>query len=821
MNIVKNIGVNDRPVTNADLVQLGVENFNAPQLAVSRDAFFNARFEIDITRWNKLYPYQLVIVKAHDDGTFTPTPSRFTLPMTPQDLSITTPFAITTTVTSSGVAEEHNGTKVKLINLSGSLGSAPLRGTAPIKNLGPGVMDTIFGGTIDKFARLKDSSIALFKGDELQKYKNQMVVSSDVKYADQSQTTGYSQYLLLKQFLEGYASLKTTADGSPYRLAFCIWKENTVYLVTPLSYALKRTVSSPGEYSYDLQFKAWRQVELTLQSASDVGGIIKASPKTLGDALKKIQQARQVIYDTRATIMGFRGDIDRVFNAIREVVLGAKEALGAVEMLVDLPATLIQDFKDQIIRQFHDRSSDPTLLGDRAAKEYLQVMGVNGTITGGGLGTKTFALDSNPITKFFERPDDHYDLFASVDVDRLDLPSNERDKVEAERARVNAFTRSDYEERRDLLTAFLVDYSNFVGAGDDTFNQVYGTTATPTVRTPTDDDFQVIFSLNEIVSEMDKLIALKGDGESELVKAIDYVAGLASGAGVAFQKPVSKFAVPFPYDTTLERLSDMYLGSPDRWHEIAVLNGLREPYIDEVGFDRPLLANGSGNEIVVADASNLYIDQPVWLQASSTVISKRHIVNIVRNLSSTTIVLDGDPDLSRYTITNAAKLHAYLPETINSQMMVYIPSDLEPLDKELSDLAIPGVDKFDRLLDVAGTDLLLTSNNDIIITPDGDSRIAYGLNNLVQRVRIVLSTPRGSLLRHPGFGLPLTVGQSLADMSASDLADISKTLFADDPAFNAVNTISVVNQGPAVSIALGLDVVGQEQPISVAIQTYK
>ena len=56
---------------------------------------------------------------------------------------------------------------------------------------------------------------------------------------------------------------------------------------------------------------------------------------------------------------------------------------------------------------------------------------------------------------------------------------------------------------------------------------------------------------------------------------IEAVAGLARASGIAFTVPTSKFAVPFPYGMTLEMLAAQYLGSRDRWMEIAALNGLR------------------------------------------------------------------------------------------------------------------------------------------------------------------------------------------------------------------------------------------------------
>jgi hypothetical protein len=89
--------------------------------------------------------------------------------------------------------------------------------------------------------------------------------------------------------------------------------------------------------------------------------------------------------------------------------------------------------------------------------------------------------------------------------------------------------------------------------------------------------------------------------------ALAFWQGQAALSNINFTKPDSKIAVPFPYKITLEQLSATYLGSPERWIEIAALNGLQAPYVDEEGFSYKLTANGSANQITIGSADNLYI----------------------------------------------------------------------------------------------------------------------------------------------------------------------------------------------------------------------
>jgi hypothetical protein len=373
---------------------------------------------------------------------------------------------------------------------------------------------------------------------------------------------------------------------------------------------------------------------------------------------------------------------------------------------------------------------------------------------------------------------------------------------------------------RDSVAQVAADFADAVGAGHATYTSTFRRSTPVSTKTPTQSDFKVMFALNRVRMELNRLAA-SGEIDQRL-RSVDFVAGLARRSGMAFRTPKSKFAVPYPYGVTLEQLAARYLGNPDRWIEIAALNGLRSPYVDEVGFELPLLTNGNGNQVTVADSTNLFVGQLVRISASNTTRTKRRITKIEK-LSSTmsVITLDGEDDLARFSTLAGATLHAFLPDTVNSQMMIYIPSDIEPSDQDYQTKDIPGLDVYDQLLEVGGVDLLLTPTNDLAITPDGDCRLAVGLTNIVQTARIRLSTPQGSLHRHPEFGLPISLGQSIADMNAKTLLKATKNLFLGDPTFTGVQSASVRVNGPVVSIAIGVGIRGHSQVVPITLDIKK
>jgi hypothetical protein len=301
------------------------------------------------------------------------------------------------------------------------------------------------------------------------------------------------------------------------------------------------------------------------------------------------------------------------------------------------------------------------------------------------------------------------------------------------------------------------------------------------------------------------------------IALVDYVAGLASQSGIAFKIPTSKFLVPFPYDYSLEKLAERYLGNPDRWIEIAALNGLRSPYVDETGFIADLLVNGAGNTVWVADAANYYVGQAVWLASDTEPREQRRIAGIQRlSATQTVLTMNGATDLDRFDTANHATIQAFRPDTVNSMQFIYIPSDTEPSEQDFRIKPVAGVDYYDPYVRTGGVDLLLSPTNDLVITPSG-TRLAVGMTNIIQRARIALSTPKGHLMRHPDFGLGIKPGTSTADISASALAAAAQTMFGKDPMFSGVNYANVQKSGGNISITLGLNVTGNSQPIPITV----
>jgi hypothetical protein len=312
-------------------------------------------------------------------------------------------------------------------------------------------------------------------------------------------------------------------------------------------------------------------------------------------------------------------------------------------------------------------------------------------------------------------------------------------------------------------------------------------------------------------------MCLEPDINNQTIDALQFMQAVAAQSQVPFDLPVSKFAIPFPYGSTLEMLATRYLGDANRWVEIAALNDLRSPYVDETGFIEPLISNGISNYVIVGDASLLYNGQTVYISSNSQPRTVRTIIDITQNTpTSWKVSVSGDVNLNKYTTAAQADLRAFLPGTVNSTKLIFMPSAIPTTLNDFIGKPNPAVAEAANFILVGGADLLLTSDNDIVITPDGDQLLIVGLQNIIQRARLAFSTPQGSLVEHPQYGLPLYPGISVADLDTQQLILATRALFADDPTFvSVVNPVVNVN-GPSATLSAQINVAGAQNALPLS-----
>lgn len=251
---------------------------------------------------------------------------------------------------------------------------------------------------------------------------------------------------------------------------------------------------------------------------------------------------------------------------------------------------------------------------------------------------------------------------------------------------------------------------------------------------------------------------------SAATNVIDYWNQNLQNNNVNFQSPTAKIYIPFPFRGTLEQLAANYLGDATRWGEIAALNGLQSPYIDEDGFYRNLVVNGNTNDIIVDSAKDLFVGQTIYISSDTQQQTKRKIQKISEVSSKQFIItVDGSPNMGNYTSSDNAKMKAYLPYTVNSMMQIAIPVQGSPTE-ESQTKSLPFLKDDLESVSFSKVDILLDPNYDLAITSDGFANLAYGKTNLIQAAKLKLATVPGTVILNPEYGAGIELGGSTAEL---------------------------------------------------------
>lgn len=823
---------------------------------------FFPSIKIDGTRWDQLFPYRLMVIDSKNNKvihgltkgslktpsiTFSKGTSSTTLifednsawvfdfPITPQLLNITDQYSINTTATLRGILEEHNGVKFKMINVGGTLGVWPYRESVthpPVQN--GGLLQSLFGNTINALGNVASQAVKTANAFTGNSAANPPISIRPETSSQGYSATGYYIALSFQQFLEQYAEAKKNPANATWRLVFDIPKQKQSFVVTPIQFQWQQSVNKPMEIAYTMQLKAWRRINLDT-AIQEVP--VNNQPITIGilqKILNGLSQARELMSLSIDLIGAVRSDVDTPLNILRQTTLLIKDLTGVATTAADLPSQIISDYQSSISASL--ANLDPNNLSGAAATNPTVITSLKSfqsgykqresltvsAVSSGQLGKNASVSQKiDPGNNIFTSPNNNFLIFDQITLNSLVLTNTQKNQINQIVANARSITISTLKQYRQSILNLALQLSNSFGAGSNYYNNIFNRPpAKFRIQPMSVDEFEILASLYQMVQNYDILTASTQLDDSSTQTNMDFVAGLASNSNITFDTSISKTLAPVPFGLTIEAIAARYLGDPQRWIEIATLNNLMDPYIDENGFQYSLLSNGVGRQITIGFNQNLFIGQHILLQSATQQPSARTILAI-ETLSSNSflLTLDGLPNLSSFTTIDSAYLQAYLPQTTNSQQKIFIPSD-QPVPA-VSNIIPPASTSSDPYTGLSKVDWLLTDNGDIALNNFGDFRYSSGLTNIIQALKIKFSTLIGTVLLHPNFGVNVAPGTINSDIQIQDLYNSINEMIQQDPRFSGISNLQITLNGPSLSIGLVVTIAGQDGvfPINFSLST--
>jgi hypothetical protein len=813
------------------------------QSAASLKNFIRERAS-DGTKWNKIFPYKLRIGNNNTKGVggdiFSKSPTSYlssampkglnlnklgvgkasadnqiqevVLPIAPQNISITTPAASNLTVTLRGIIEEHNGAPLRMIRITGTSGVNALKAMQYSGSTQNSILGDIFKNTISAFKAAKGSTIDNISDSTL--------FSGEAETINGTLPTGYLFFHQLVNFVDQYFYYKKQKVNKDMYLVFEMQKDDLFYKCSLKNFSFQKR---PGtlEYDYTLDLVGWSYEQKTNKDLLQTVFGKESRIDKIAQVIKTIRKFRKGFAATKNIIKGLGQDADRIFSIGQEFNMACKDLISVAKSVLDFPGNIVKSFKSLVVESSSSLQDamDELLKSNHPANLALKQSRILSDQTQKGPSPYSIAQSTVDvrINKVFEDPSSYPDFFDAITMDKLTVPQPLQDQIDAESDRILNLDAQYWIERRDELVNISNGIANMIGLGSPTYNRILGNEGIKSrTRTPRAQELEILKDLGDLIQAANSFIVQKRNSDLAIQNYVNFYVDQALANGIDMQRPVSKFAVPVPYGATLQSLAVQYLGDAGRWLEIAAVNGLRSPFIDEDGFTRTVKGATNGQIITVSNADNLYVNQPVLLSDSAHVPLNARIkkIEVVDNV---TVYLTLDKDATGYGESTATTLRAYLPNTVNSNMLIYIPTDSQPTVLGQDFKFSPDINDQSVLAAISGSDILLTSEGDIAVMPSGDVRTAVGVANLIQAATLKLVTPIGSLVQHPTYGLGVLAGTPTSEFDVNTTFGYIEQAFGADDRFQSVLASKISKRGNTVTIDVALQMPNTDSILPLTI----
>lgn len=431
----------------------------------------------------------------------------------------------------------------------------------------------------------------------------------------------------------------------------------------------------------------------------------------------------------------------------------------------------------------------------------------------------------------------YYSVFDALTIEEVVLTKPESEIVDSETKRVETFTKTTFLKIRADLIVARDQVADNIGGTDPDYNRVYNRSPVRQTLNKGIDEIQLSSQFQQGVYLVEYILAneqiIKGDAA---IDPFAFARANANNPDFNIGQYASGRLVRMQYGETLQQLAQRTLGNPDLWYDIAIANGLKPPYVDEIGVQVPLISNGNGNRVNVAqigpnnvlNRDRFYLNQIILLQSNTERVPDQRVIRSITEIpvsGELVLELSGDENLDKYALADSAYIRVFAPQTINSTFFVLIPSTTPPNPDQIQKTTPWFLRSKSEDERQAGVDFYIDDDGDLSFTPAGDIQLSYGAANGMQALLILLSTEAASLARHPEYGIAYNIGDKNNDFAVTrqKLAEAVGTQILRDRRYDRLKTLTVELLDGASGYKVFVEVVlagGQSViPISFSVNT--
>ena len=418
------------------------------------------------------------------------------------------------------------------------------------------------------------------------------------------------------------------------------------------------------------------------------------------------------------------------------------------------------------------------------------------------------------------------DLLNIIQINDLSATQVEQTIITNDVKRINALQRDDFIQMRERVRITHDKTADSMGLEDTTYNTLYDRVSVPQSMQFNINNFPILSSLISLMNQITSMIPTRLV-HNERPDPFAVVRNALNNPNIPMNSSQAGFLVPFPAGGSLEKLAAKYLGTPDRALEIATANGLKFPYVDEVGHKTTLTVNGIGNIAIVSlnDKEGFYVNQEVFIGSGGQKLIKRTILSIEedKNNSQLLITLNGDANLGIYTTVQGAYIFSYAPYTVNSDEFIMIPMAGAAAGGFPINAQKPWfLDNLPTDLKNIGVDIAIDDNSDLVFDSTGDLALVYGMANAAQALNLKVQTKAKDLIRNPAFGLIEIAGKyNNSEITQTLLTMLVQKAIGGDDRFSGVNGLGYTITKNAVFINASIKLTGSNNSIPLTFQVPK